>query len=115
MKEPYTIKLNEGQTVIVYHNGRVLIRKKYEECKSIFTAWDSFVGSEEDVNAHIQLLGLSSVKRSEAFVPTVSNKTEQQEEQLAEPEQPEEQPKSVNVITNAVSSVWGSIKSIFSK
>jgi len=111
MKEPYTIKLNEGQTVIVYHNGRVLIRKKYEECKSIFTAWDSFVGSEEDVDAHIQFLGLSSVKRSEAFVPTVSNKTEQ----LAEPEQPEEQPKSGNVITNAVSSVWGSIKSIFSK
>jgi hypothetical protein len=115
MKEPYTIKLNEGQTVIVYHNGRVLIRKKYEECKSIFTAWDSFVGSEEDVDAHIQLLGLSSVKRSEAFVPTVSNKTEQQEEQLAEPEQPEEQPKSGNIITNTVSSVWGSIKSIFSK
>lgn len=115
MKEPYTIKLNEGQTVIVYHNGRILIRKKYEECKSIFTAWDSFVGSEEDVDAHIQLLGLSSVKRSEAFVPTVSNKTEQPVEQLAEPEQPSEELKSGNIITNAVSSVWGSIKSIFSK
>jgi hypothetical protein len=115
MKEPYTIKLNEGQTVIVYHNGRVLVRKKYEECKSIFTAWDSFIGSEEDVNAHIQLLGLSSVKRSEAFIPTVSNKIEQPAEQPAEPEQPEEQPKSGNIITNTVSSVWGSIKSIFSK
>jgi hypothetical protein len=112
MKEPYTIKLNEGQTVIVYHNGRVLIRKKYEECKSIFTAWDSFVGSEEDVDAHIQLLGLSSVKRSEAFVPTVSNKTEQPVEPS---EQPSEELKSGNIITNAVSSVWGSIKSIFSK
>jgi len=115
MKEPHIIKLNEGQTVIVYHNGRVLVRKKHEECRSIFTAWESFVGSEEDVNAHIQLLGLSSVKRSEAFIPTVSNKTEQPAEQPAKPEQTEEQPKSGNVITNTVSSVWGSIKSIFSK
>lgn len=112
MKEPYTVKLEEGQTAIIYHNGRILIRKTYDECRSIFTAWDSFVGSEKDVESHIQLLGLVYARTPKPSIPTVSNPSP--EENMQETEASTEA-SSGNIIINAVSSVWGSIKSIFSK
>lgn len=112
MKEPYTVKLEEGQTAICYHNKRILIRKTYDECRSIFTSCDSFVGSENDIESHIQLLGLVYARTPKASIPTVSNPSP--EANMQKTEASTEAP-SGNIITNTVSSVWGSIKSIFSK
>lgn len=122
MREPYTINLLEGQTVIIYHNGKVLIKKTSAECRSIFTAWESFVGTADEVQAEIVRLGLVEVKSPKATIPTI----------LKPPVEPAKgsyavapQPVSavsvvgkatsavVNAVTSTVSSTWNAVTSIF--
>jgi len=128
MKDPYTIKLEDGQSVIVYHNGRVLIKKTSAECRSIFTAWDSFVGTVDEVQAEISRLGLIEVKSPKPTIPVISKPPVEpargsyavatQTSQVATPA-PEATPtgnivtNAVSAVTNAVSNTWNTITSIF--
>ena len=120
MKDPYTIKLQDGQSVVVYHNNKVLIKKTSAECRSIFTAWDSFVGTADEVQAEISRLGLIEVKspkRVDRPAPTVVP-VATQSAQAATPAT-ETAPtgniitNTVSAVTNAVTNTWNTITSIF--
>jgi hypothetical protein len=122
MKDPYTISLQEGQSVIVYHNGKVLIKKTFSECRSIFTAWDSFVGTSDEVQAEISRLGLIEIKSPKTTIPTISNRlVEPPSGSYAvapEPVQGESvigkaTSAVVNVVTSTVSNTWNTLTSIF--
>lgn len=122
MREPYTINLLEGQTVIIYHNGKVLIKKTSAECRSIFTAWESFVGTADEVQAEIVRLGLIEIKSPKATIPTISKRpTEPATGSYAiapEPVQGESvigraTSAVVNAVTSTVSTTWNTITSIF--
>jgi hypothetical protein len=124
MKDPYTINLQEGQSVIVYHNGKVLIKKTYSECRSIFTAWDSFVGTEAEVSAEISRLGLIEIKSPKPTIPTISKRSSEppsgsyavaQEPVQSESVVAKATSAVVNAVTSTVSSTWNAITSIFSK
>ncbi|CAB5178525.1 hypothetical protein UFOVP157_8 [uncultured Caudovirales phage] len=123
MKDPYTINLQEGQSVIVYHNNKVLIKKTYSECRSIFTAWDSFVGTASEVEAEISRLGLIEVKSPKPTIPTISKRpTEPATGSYAVAPEPapavsvvaRATSAVVNTVTNTVSTVWNTVTSIFS-
>lgn len=122
MKDPYTINLQEGQSVIVYHNGKVLIKKTSAECRSIFTAWDSFVGTADEVQAEISRLGLIEIKTPKPTIPVISKRpTEPATGSYAvAPEPTPDAPvvqsvvsTAVNAVTNSVSTVWNTITNIF--
>lgn len=122
MREPYTINLLEGQSVIIYHNGKVLIKKTSAECRSIFTAWESFVGTADEVQDEIVRLGLIEIKSPKTTIPTISKRP-------SEPPSgsyavaPEPVPSEsvigratsavVNAVTSTVSTTWNTITSIF--
>ncbi|CAB5238407.1 hypothetical protein UFOVP144_55 [uncultured Caudovirales phage] len=123
MKDPYTIKLEDGQSVIIYHNNKVLIKKTSVECRSIFTAWDSFVGTADEIEAEIKRLGLIEVKSPKTIVPVAPvSRPAAKPAQTATPA-PEAAPAGnivtntvstvTNAVTNAVSSTWNTITSIF--
>jgi hypothetical protein len=127
MKDPYTIKLEDGQSVIVYHNNKVLIKKTSAECRSIFTAWDSFVGTADEVQAEISRLGLVEPKTPKPTIPTISNRaTEPPSGSYAVAPEPTADPIAtssvvarassavVNAVTNSVTTVWNTVTSIFS-
>ena len=123
MKDPYTIKLEDGQSVIVYHNGRVLIKKTSAECRSIFTAWDSFVGTADEVQAEISRLGLIEHKTPKPTIPTISKPpVEPARGSYAvapEPVQSESviaktTSTVVNAVTSSVATAWNAVTSIFS-
>lgn len=114
MKEPYTIKLSEGQSVVVYHNGKVLIKKSHKECGSIFTAWDSFLGTTEEVEAKIKELGLIEIKSPAPAIPTISNRsTTPPAASYATPPASSTDNTSGEPSKGIIASVWGSITSIF--
>lgn len=114
MKEPYTIKLAEGQSVVIYHNGKVLIKKSYKECGSIFTAWDSFLGTTEEVEAKIKELGLIEIKSPKSIIPTISNRsTTPPTASYATPPVSAEANGSGEPTKGVIASVWGSITSLF--
>ena len=122
MKDPYTINLQEGQSVIVYHNGKVLIKKTYSECRSIFTAWDSFVGTEAEVSAEISRLGLIEIKFPKTIIPTISNRASEPPSGsyvvATEPVQGESvigraTSAVINAVTSTVSNTWNTFTSIF--
>ena len=122
MKDPYTISLQEGQSVIVYHNGRVLIKKTSAECRSIFTAWDSFVGTPAEVQAEISRLGLIEIKSPKTTIPTVSNRSVEPPSGsyavAPEPVQGESvigkaTSAVLNAVTSTVSNTWNTLTSIF--
>ena len=123
MKEPYTITISEGQTAIVYHNGKVLIKKTSAECRSIFTAWDSFIGTADEVEAEISRLRLIEVKSPKTTIPTISKRpTEPATGSYAVAPEPAPAVSVVsratsaviNTVTNSVSTVWNTVTSIFS-
>ena len=60
MKQPYNLNIAAGQTAILWNDGKVLIQKAYKEDSRIYTAWDSFVGTDEEVQAKIAELKLTS-------------------------------------------------------
>jgi hypothetical protein len=123
MKDPYTIKLQDGQSVVVYHNNKVLIKKTSVECKSIFTAWDSFVGTADEVTAEIARLGLTEVKSPKPTIPTISKPPVEPARGsyvvAPEPIQSESviakaTSTVVNAVTSSVATVWNTVTSIFS-
>jgi hypothetical protein len=123
MKDPYTITISEGQTAIVYHNGKVLIKKTSAECRSIFTAWDSFVGTADEVQAEISRLGLVEAKTNKPTIPVISKPpVEPARGSYAvapEPIQSESvigkaASTVVNAVTSSVATVWNTVTSIFS-
>ena len=123
MKDPYTINLQDGQSVIIYHNGKVLIKKTSVECRSIFTAWDSFVGTADEVEAEISRLGLIEVKSPKPTIPVISKRpTEPATGSYAVAPEPvpsvsvvsKATSTVVNAVTNTVSTVWNTVTSIFS-
>ena len=58
MKQPYNLNIAAGQTALLWNNGKILIQKAYKESSRIYTAWDSFVGTDEEVQAKIDELKL---------------------------------------------------------
>ena len=120
MKDPYTITISEGQSVVVWHKGKVLIKKTSAECRSIFTAWDSFVGTADEVQAEISRLGLVEAKtpaRIDRIAPATAPVATQPVQTTTQA--PEAAPtgnivtNTVSAVTNAVSSTWNTITSIF--
>jgi hypothetical protein len=122
MKDPYTISLQEGQSVIIYHNGKVLIKKTHAECRSIFTAWDSFVGTPDEVQAEISRLKLIEIKSPKTTIPTISNRSSEPPSGsyavAPEPVQGESvigraTSAVINAVTSTASTTWNAITSIF--
>ena len=112
MKEPYTITISEGQTAIVYHNGKVLIKKTSAECRSIFTAWDSFIGTADEVEAEISRLRLIEVKSPKTTIPTISKRPTEPAPAVSVVSRATSA--VINTVTNSVSTVWNTVTSIFS-
>jgi hypothetical protein len=64
MREPYNINITAGQTVLVWSGSKVLIKKTYSKPSRIYTAWESFVGTEIEVADKITELNLTETKLS---------------------------------------------------
>jgi hypothetical protein len=58
MKSAKSLFPKEGQTALVWNNGKVVLKRDYQESSTIFTSFDSFVGTKEEVEAKIIELNL---------------------------------------------------------
>jgi hypothetical protein len=61
MKQPYNITIAAGQTALLWSGTKVLIKKTYTTESRIYTAWESFVGTEAEVAAKIAELKLTDL------------------------------------------------------
>ena len=61
MKQPYNLNITAGQTALLWSGEKVLIKKTYENPSRIYTAWESFVGTEAEVAAKIVELKLTDL------------------------------------------------------
>ena len=61
MNKPKSLKPLAGQTALLYENGKVLLKKSYTKDSSIYTRWDSFIGTAEEVEAKIIELNLKDL------------------------------------------------------
>jgi hypothetical protein len=64
MKQPYSVEPKAGQTALLWNNGKVMIKKSYSNDSRIYTTWESFVGTMEEVEAKIKELGLKDLPLS---------------------------------------------------
>ena len=58
MKQPHSIEIKAGQTALLYNNGKILIKRAYTADSRIFTTWDSFIGTAQEVENKIKELKL---------------------------------------------------------
>jgi hypothetical protein len=58
LKEPKLLLPKEGEVVLLYTNGKVVSKEDHTEPSGIFTTYDSFIGTKEEVEAKITELGL---------------------------------------------------------
>ena len=56
--EPKTVILKKGETLLLHTNGKLVAKETYNEPFVVYTAYDSFVGTEEEVDAKIEQLKL---------------------------------------------------------
>ena len=63
------INISKGQTLLFYKGSNIVLRKKYDADSSLTTSWDSFVGTDEQVDAKIKELSLSAIKKPLAIKP----------------------------------------------
>jgi hypothetical protein len=58
MKQPHSVDIKAGQTALLWNNGKILIKRAYTADGRIFTTWDSFVGTAQEVENKIKELKL---------------------------------------------------------
>lgn len=56
---PYDLLLKAGQSVVLHDGNKVLLRATVTKDTRYFTAWQSIVGTEAEVNAKVAELQLS--------------------------------------------------------
>lgn len=61
MHKTHTVNISEGQTLLLYKDNKILLRKKHTCGATVSTSWESFVGTDEEVNAKIALLGVTEI------------------------------------------------------
>lgn len=64
MKSAKSLFPKEGQTALVWNNGKVVLKRDYQELSTIFTSFDSFVGTKEEVETKIAELNLKETNQS---------------------------------------------------
>jgi hypothetical protein len=57
------INITKGQTLLFYKGSNIVLRKKYDVNSSVTTSWESFVGTDEQVDAKIKELSLGLIKK----------------------------------------------------
>jgi hypothetical protein len=103
MKEAKSLFPKAGQTALLWMNDKVLLKRDYTSESVIYTRFDSFIGTKEEVEAKITELGLKEQKVPE--VPTISKPSAPS----TNPMQASQSTQPAGVIANTVNF----IKSIF--
>jgi hypothetical protein len=65
MKEAKSLFPQENQTALLYENGRVMLKKHYKQDSAIYTRFEHFIGTKEEVEAKIIELGLKESLKEE--------------------------------------------------
>lgn len=100
MKDAKSLFPQAGQTALLWINDKVVLKRDYKEASVIYTRFDSFIGTKEEVETKIDELGLKEPKAPE--IPNISKPP-------VNPMQATEGTKPAGVISNTVNFV----KSIF--
>ena len=66
MKTPVSLFPTAGQTALLYDNGKVVLKQDYTADSAIYTRYDSFIGTKEEVAAKITELGLKDLPAPKA-------------------------------------------------
>ena len=61
-KESKVIIIKTGDSVLVYNDGKVVSKKEYKSPSAIYTRFDSFIGTKDEVEAKIIELKLTEIK-----------------------------------------------------
>ena len=64
MKEAKSIFPKANQTALLYENGVIVLKRDYKDDSAIYTRYDAFVGTKEEVEAKIEELGLVERKKA---------------------------------------------------
>lgn len=67
MATPTTVEVKAGQTLLLYNDNTIFLRKEYNKDAKIATSWGVFVGTKEETDAKIKELSLSEIKRPLSF------------------------------------------------
>ena len=62
MKEAKSLFPKANQTALLYENGVIVLKRDYKDDSAIYTRYDAFVGTKEEVEAKIIELGLKERK-----------------------------------------------------
>ena len=58
MKEAKSLFPKENQTALLYENGTIVLKRDYTADSAIYTRYDAFIGTKEEVESKIAELGL---------------------------------------------------------
>jgi hypothetical protein len=61
MKEAKSLFPKANQTALLYENGRVMLKKHYKQDSAIYTRFEHFIGTAEEVESKIKELGLKDL------------------------------------------------------
>lgn len=64
MKEAKSLFPKANQTALLYENGTIILKRDYTADSAIYTRYDSFIGTKEEVKAKIEELGLVERKKA---------------------------------------------------
>lgn len=67
MHNPKSLSPKANETVLLYENGKVRLKKDYTKESSIYTRYDSFIGTKAEVEAKIVELGLIDLPPEKVF------------------------------------------------
>jgi hypothetical protein len=59
----HTVNIPSGQTLLLYRDSIILLRKKHDKDSVVTTPWSYFVGTDEEVEAKVAELNLASIVR----------------------------------------------------
>ena len=76
MKEAKSIFPKANQTALLYENGSIVLKRDYTADSVIYTRYDAFVGTKEEVEAKITELGLKEPEKK-VKTPTSVQQTNQ--------------------------------------
>lgn len=76
MKDAKSLYPKAGQTALLYDNGNVILKKDYTKESVIYTRFEYFIGSKEEVDAKILELGLKETPEPKFELPKQPKKEE---------------------------------------
>jgi hypothetical protein len=74
MKDAKSLFPKANQTALLYDNGKVLLKRDYKEDSAIYTRWDSFIGTAEEVESKIKELGLKDLPPAKEISKPITKK-----------------------------------------